>query len=725
MDGGRTSMTFQPQLVAPFRTGLDTDQEPWLAPIDSFSTANNVHIHHGFIEKRSGFRFFAQTVPSANPVSITDISQDDPGEVTTGSPHGYSTGDLVYITGVTGMIELNNLTFVITDTGATTFTIGVDTTSFGAYTGGGTVAVVDSTVDRVMGIWRFIESSGAQAILAFNTTRANLYSGVTNSFVELDGSAIMDGDEYDYIWATNWQGSNLGNRLYFTNGKAYDGTALNGIRFYDGNGATTTNFTPTSTALGGGRFLYGGKLIFAIKQRLVVLNTFENDGVATTNFPQRARWCQAQGPSNWNDITPGGGGFLDAPTGDQILSAQDLQDVIIVIFTNSVWTLRPVPDPALPYRWDKINDFRSCDGKMASVGYDREMRALGVRGITATDGVETRRIDTRIEDFVIDEINVDEFQKVFCMRSYAKRRWWTLFSQASEEDRDNVENNKALIWDDESGAFTTYSINMNCLGYGTIGRDWGLNDFTAANGRDWRLIPLPGEEGPSEETLQSFFWQENQETFLGGNIEGTVFELETGTEDDDDLISTEIMTAAWNPFKEQGMEAQMSYVDFFVDTDPDAKAIIEFYKDNDQSPYLSQSIDFLPNLNFIASIGNTTQADPVNINAPKHGLSTGNIIFIYGVQGMTQVNGGPYTITVTNGNNFTLNGVDGTAFGAYTTGGQVFEREFYKTKTWKRAYGGGYGYQHRIRITSSGLNRPFRFHAFKPFFRPRGSRTIN
>jgi len=706
-------MSFQPQLIAPFRTGLDTDLEPWLAPQDSFSVIDNVHIHHSYLEKRSGFQLFAQTVPSSATININNIDQANPGEVTTAAAHGYLTGDVIYIEGVVGMIEVNNQIFTITVTGASTFTLGVDTTGFTAYGGGGTTQIVDTDLDRIMGIWRYIKNDNTKELLAFNTTRASVYIGGTVAFSQLDGAPIMSGDDDDYIVAYNWQGSGLDNRLYFTNGKAFDGATLDGIRFYDGNGATTTDFNTNS--LGGGRTLYGCKLIFTLKQRLVVLNTFEFNGAITSNFPQRARWCQAQSPSNWDDLVPGGGGFVDAPTGEQIVSAQLLQDIIIVMFTNSVWTLRPVPDPALPFRWDRINDFRACDGKMATVGYDREIRALGVRGITATDGVETRRIDQRIEDFTTDLINIDEFEKVFCLRSFEKRRWWTLFAKGTAE-----ENSAALIWDDESSAFSTYTIAMNCLGYGNAGMDYRLSDFTAVNGLDFAIKDF------TEETLQSYFNQENQEIFLGGDLQGTVFIMENGGDDDGESISTDIFSAAWNPFKEKGIECQMSYIDFFVDSDKLTIAEVEFYKNNDKSPYHKQFIDFLPNLDFVAEIVETTPTDPVNINAAGHGLTTGDTIFIYLVEGMTEVNsGGGYTITVVDENNFTLDGVDGTAFSAYTTGGQVVKREFYRTKTWKRAYGGGYGYQHRIRVLSGGNDRPFRFHAFKPYFRPRGTRTTN
>lgn len=61
--------------------------------------------------------------------------------------------------------------------------------------------------------------------------------------------------------------------------------------------------------------------------------------------------------------------------------------------------------------------------------------------------------------------------------------------------------------------------------------------------------------------------------------------------------------------------------------------------------------------------------NPCQITSILHGLTTGAVITITNVGGMTQLNGNSYTITVINTNTFSLDGVDNTAYGAYTSGG--------------------------------------------------------
>jgi ubiquitin-activating enzyme E1-like protein len=85
----------------------------------------------------------------------------------------------------------------------------------------------------------------------------------------------------------------------------------------------------------------------------------------------------------------------------------------------------------------------------------------------------------------------------------------------------------------------------------------------------------------------------------------------------------------------------------------------------------SLTTSFLPVFPVASSgtITGATQAFPVSITSVAHGLVTGQTVTIINVVGMTQLNGNSYIITVTGANTFTLNGVNGTAYGAYISGG--------------------------------------------------------
>lgn len=723
---------YQSFLIAPFNVGLDTDQERWLLPQDAFKEMKNAHIHHGVIEKREGFKEWAEMVKTTTDLQISGITEANPGVVTVTSAASLSNGQRIQLNYVGGMTEVNGTEFLVSAVGGTTFALqdttgtNVDTSGFTTYTSGGSVTTFPG--NRIMGIHQWVDGSNNKEVLVFDTTSAAIYNTANNSLEALDTSDIFTSSSVDFVTASDWastQGTNFStlNRLYFTNGISNAGGSTDGIRFYQagtGSPPTTTQYNPQ---INSSAEIRGAKLIFALRQRLIILHTFEG----ANTYPQRARWCQVQNPDDdkaWDDNKPGRGGFVDAPTGDQIVSAQYLKNSLVVFFTSSVWLLTPVSDPALPFRWQKLNSWRATEGRIGSVGYDRYVFSIGIRGICSTDGTDTVRIDERIEDFVKDEINQSEFNKVFSKRSFGNKRLWWLYPSKEVTDSDS-----ALIYDGESKAYSTYDIALNVLGDGGVALDYAFDDFpsssTSTNPND---LPLQFDsDGIKGMTWQDYHWDEGAELLLGGDFSGVVHTMEFGTTDNGTSIPFELSSAAWNPWIKEGKKCQFGYVDIFIDSDRDMLLDVELFKDNQPIPYITKTIDLLPDIRQIGPIVGVTikdtPTDGVTVNSPNNGIEAGVEIYIYGILGMIELNGGPYTITIVDGDNFDIS-IDATGFTAYSSNGIITELPYSGDKIWKRIYSGATGYQHFINIKSQEMDSPIRIHALMPWFRPTGSRII-
>lgn len=89
------------------------------------------------------FRFYRnQALITATPVNISAVTKANPGVITTSAAHGLVTGDRVMLAGIGGMIELNNREVQVTVINTTQFSWGENTSAFGTYTSGGSVAKI-------------------------------------------------------------------------------------------------------------------------------------------------------------------------------------------------------------------------------------------------------------------------------------------------------------------------------------------------------------------------------------------------------------------------------------------------------------------------------------------------------------------------------------------------------------------------------------------------------
>ena len=148
-------------------------------------------------------------------------------------------------------------------------------------------------------------------------------------------------------------------------------------------------------------------MLIPYKNRLVLLNTNEIDNPATgsvTNYAQRARWSgngmATDMKNGWVDTVVGFGGYVDAPTGEQIISCGFVKDSLIVYFERSTWQLLYTGNELLPFVWQRINSELGSDAVKSSTVFDNGLIAMGNVGIHASNGQTTARIDAEIPDEV-------------------------------------------------------------------------------------------------------------------------------------------------------------------------------------------------------------------------------------------------------------------------------------------------------------------------------------
>ena len=270
------------------------------------------------------------------------------------------------------------------------------------------------------------------------------------------------------FWATN------GTRGFQNNPTATTPASGDGIRWYDGTG--WVNFLPQ---VDGTNYLMGSLIIVSYRNRLVMLNTTEGTAFgASTHYAQRARWCQNGTPyynatvptgftggfdvNAWRSDVVGKGGFIDAPTGEQIISADFYKDTLIVFFERSTWQLRYTGNETLPFIWERINVDLGGESTFSIIPFNDGIVAVGNYGIVSCDATGVKRIDQIIPDEVFDFHNGNDGPKrVYGIRDYPKQLvYWTFPNSASNPTFPN----RVLVYNYLDGSYSFFNDSLTCFG---------------------------------------------------------------------------------------------------------------------------------------------------------------------------------------------------------------------------------------------------------------------
>ena len=105
------------------------------------------------------------------------------------------------------------------------------------------------------------------------------------------------------------------------------------------------------------------------------------------------------------------------------------------------------------------------------------------------------------------------------------------------------------------------------------------------------------------------------------------------------------------------------------------------------------------------TISAITRNNPARIStSTNHGYSTGDRVYISGVNGMTQINGGPYTITRVNNTRFTLNGVNSSYWSNFSSWGSPTVAKCLVDSCEVVVTANGHGFEDDDKIYISGAN---------------------
>jgi len=476
---------------------IQTDLRPWLIADNAFETLENVYVFRGRIRKR-----FGSTLMGLGWSSSLEAPLFSRAAINLGNTNG--SGNIsVTVPGsqfnIGQMFSIGTEIFTVYQTGlpANMLTTG-SSTVYTYNTTTGVVVINGATINTpllfypalpIMGIT--IYTSGPindQPSYAFDTQFAYEFSGSSWQRSGSGVSPIWHGTADNFFLTCNWSGIADNNiTLFVTNFNATVPVPAatddpiwwtsDGSTWTSGTGVNAFYFNPAGGAIHTGPFVQTARIIVAFKNRLVLLNTIENNGSGTNiAYVNRCRYSHNGSPfaanawyeSNKIDTSANkadGAGFVDATTEEQIISTEFIKDRLIVFFERSTWELAYTGNQVLPFVWQKINTELGSSSQFSSVAFDREIVTVGNTGIHSCNGANVQRIDNKIPDEIFQIGNTfSSASRVAGIRDYyVEQVYWTFPS-----DNENINDlfpNKVLVYNYQTGAWAINDDCITCFGY--------------------------------------------------------------------------------------------------------------------------------------------------------------------------------------------------------------------------------------------------------------------
>ena len=303
---------------------------------------------------------------TATPNAIT---QANPGEVTTAAAHGFTTGDQIKHSGVSGMVEVNGVTHTITVTAPTTYTLGVNTTAFGAYTSGGTAT-------KQFG-WGYAASQ--------TTSGVNLEPDLWS----LD------------LWGEDLVATRRGGGTYVWDASVGANTRA----------AVMTN-APTSSLFS----------IVSVPERQVVCFGADGD-------PLLVKWSDEKDYTTWTAAASNTAGSLRLDKGTKIVSASPTRDQTVILTDEAAFGMH-FQGPPFTYGFRQLSTGCGPTGQNAAMNVNGVVFWMGCGNFYMFDG-SVRILPSPVRDHLFDNINTDSQELSFVGLNKTFSELWFFYPTAS------------------------------------------------------------------------------------------------------------------------------------------------------------------------------------------------------------------------------------------------------------------------------------------------------
>lgn len=515
-------MAFQNFLIAPLKSGIQTNRKPWLIADDAYQLLRNVYTWRGRVKKRWGARVLDQAHPVELQQQFTRLRINVGTTNNIGGAVGFAGNGTVR--GIGQMFSIGNDYYTVDTLGTPSLLLstnalaaGTYNTTTGAYSFVGatpltTIYFYPATPVMHFGLYQQVNIDN-EITIAFDQNYSYQYTqGIGWQRSGTVSQGLWSGSNSDFHWTTNWRGV-LSSTYYMF---VVNNIAADGIQYFGIVAGVPTWFVlaPPVTNNAGDTILTA-LIVEVFKGYMFLFNVLENVNNVPTRFANRIRISQFGSPIDvnaWN-VDTGQGNFINAPTNESIISVQPLKDRMIVFFESSTYELVYTNNNVAPFVLQKINTELGVESTHSTIPFDKVVLGMGSTGAHACNGLNVQRIDDDIPNTIFDINNLNNGPlRVHGIRDYFEElAYWTYPSDSSAYRDSNVFPNKLLILDYINGTWANFDDSITTFGYFYLQNNYLVwQNIQQA----WNQMDLPWNYGIGYNLFRSV---------IAGNQEGWTF----------------------------------------------------------------------------------------------------------------------------------------------------------------------------------------------------------